>query len=202
MKHKILSILLFTVSFLSVNAANQSAASIIEKTVETIRSAPSLSANLAVITAKTVKGSITLAGDKFAFSSPEMSTWFDGTTLWSYSADTQEVNLSNPTNEELQEINPFAFIKSARSDYKPRLLYSDAKQDKIELTPKVKRVNLKKIEVTINKTSKLPTLIVLYLKNSTIKIQITNTKIGKRLSSAAFQFNKAMFPKAEIIDLR
>lgn len=202
MKHNILSILLFTVSFLAVNAANQSAASIIEKTVETIRSAPSLSANLAVITAKTIKGSITLAGDKFAFSSPEMSTWFDGTTLWSYSADTQEVNLSNPTNEELQEINPFAFIKSARSDYKPRLLSSDAKQDKIELTPKVKRADLKKIEVTINKTSKLPTLIVLYLKNSTIKIQITNAKIGKRLSGAAFQFNKAMFPKAEIIDLR
>lgn len=193
MKHKIISLLLFTVSFLSVNAANQSAASIIEKTVETIRSAPSLSANLAVITAKTVKGSITLAGDKFAFSSPEMSTWFDGTTLWSYSADTQEVNLSNPTNEELQEINPFAFIKSARSDYKPRLLSSDAKQDKIELTPKVKKANLKKIEVTINKTSKLPTLIVLYLKNSTIKIQITNAKIGKDFPARHFNSIKHCF---------
>lgn len=202
MKHRILSLLIFALSLLSVNAANPSASSIIEKTVETIRSAPSLHANLAVITAKTVKGGITLAGDRFAFSSPEMSTWFDGTTLWSYSADTKEVNLSNPTEGELQEINPFAFIKSARSDYKPRLLSSDTKQDKIELTPKVKKSDLKKIEVTVNKASHLPSLIVLYLKNSTIKIQITNAKIGKRLSNTAFQFNKALFPNAEIIDLR
>ncbi len=203
MKRSFLTYLFLLFALSPLFGATPTAASIIEKTVETIRSAPSLSAKLSVVShGKTVNGNMTLSGDRFAFSSPEMSTWFNGTTLWTYSADTNEVNLTDPTEDELQEVNPFTFIKSARREYTPRLLHSDSNKYDIELSPKVKKSELKKIEVSISKTSNLPTAITLYLKNGNVKITITNAKTGKRLSNDAFTFNKSLFPNAEIVDLR
>lgn len=184
-------------------AATPSAAEILEDAVETVRSAPSISTNLSIITEnKSTKGSMVLAGDRFSFSAGQISVWFDGTTLWSYSANTNEVNVSEPTDEELQEINPFVFIKSARKDYKPRLVSSDDKTYLVELMPMSTAVQMKKIELRISKNTSLPTAINLYTPDASYKITLSNTAVGKPLPDISFQFDESLFPTAEIIDLR
>lgn len=47
-----------------------------------------------------------------------MTTWFDGRTQWSYLASSDEVNVSEPTPEELQGINPYAWLSLYKKDYK------------------------------------------------------------------------------------
>ena len=187
---------------LPIYAANPSATSIVEKVVETIRSAPSITTRLEVTShGETNKGSMTLSGDRFAFSSPQMSTWYDGNTLWSYSSATNEINISEPTQEELQEINPFTYIKAARTAYTPLLIASDASAYTIQLTPK-KKNEIEKIDIKVSKATNLPTYIKLFHKKGSIVITLSATKIGKQLLNSTFQFNRELFPDAEIVDLR
>ena len=51
-------------------------------------------------------GFLLLKGEKFYLNNGSIQSWYDGKTQWSYLADTEEVNISHPTQEELQGINP------------------------------------------------------------------------------------------------
>ena len=63
-------------------------------------------------------GSIRLKGDKFLLETEGVTTWFDGRTQWSYLASSDEVNVSEPTLEELQSINPYSWLSLYKQDYK------------------------------------------------------------------------------------
>ena len=71
----------------------------------------------------------------------------------------------------------------------------------VELTPKAKS-DVKKIVVTINKSSNLPSKIAVTSTSGDLVITLTATKIGKGLSDDTFRFKKANFPNAVIVDLR
>ena len=58
----------------------------------------------------TEKGTIVMKGEKFYLHSGQIQSWYDGKTQWSYVADTEEVNISHPTPEELQGINPYFIL--------------------------------------------------------------------------------------------
>ena len=54
---------------------------------------------------RTGNGTLLLKGNRFYLNSGGIQSWFDGTTQWSYLESSEEVNVSNPTPEELQTIN-------------------------------------------------------------------------------------------------
>lgn len=62
-----------------------------------------------------------LEGDKFTFRGDGVTTWFDGHTQWSYLSSADEVNVSEPTPEELQSINPYALLSLYEQGYKLKL---------------------------------------------------------------------------------
>ena len=59
-----------------------------------------------------------MKGDKFLLETEGVTTWFDGRTQWSYLASSDEVNVSEPTLEELQSINPYSWLSLYKQDYK------------------------------------------------------------------------------------
>ena len=63
------------------------------------------------------KGTIKLSGQKFNISLVDMTMWFNGSTLWTYVKENQEVNVTNPTDAEIAKINP-----STYSVYRDRLI--------------------------------------------------------------------------------
>ena len=62
-------------------------------------------------------GLLLLKGDKFYLNSGNIQSWYDGKTQWSYVADTEEVNISHPTQEELQGMNPYRFLMRYQTDF-------------------------------------------------------------------------------------
>lgn len=59
----------------------------------------------------TYVGTFALRGECFYLSMLSMEVAYDGQTLYVYSEDTQELTLSNPTQQELLETNPIILAK-------------------------------------------------------------------------------------------
>ena len=63
------------------------------------------------------EGTIQMKGDKFTLVTPEALTWFNGTTQWTYVERNDEVNVTNPTGEELQFTNPALLLNSYKKGF-------------------------------------------------------------------------------------
>ena len=153
-------------------------------------------------------GTIQMKGSKFYFSTPDKDSWFDGKTQWVYDKDSEEVNISEPSEEEVQMINPsviFDLYKKG-SNYKYTGEKKDIKQRnvyEIELTPNNKKGEIQKIILQVNKEDYMPvTFTIFYKKNLQNIIYINSYKTKQTLPDANFVFDKKKYPDVEIIDLR
>lgn len=152
-------------------------------------------------------GKISMKGDKFKMDIPGITTWFNGKTQWVYIKDSNEVNISNPSDEELQDITPSALFNLYENNY--QLSYNGEKRVngkkivEIELVPVQKRSEIKRIVVQIDKATDLLTSIKIINKSqfeNELTIKKMQTKIN--ISDETFVFNGKNYPKVEVIDLR
>ncbi len=181
-----------------------SAESILQSAAEKYRKAQSLSASFIIeANGNKTDGSIIVAKDMFRLSMPQMSIWYNGRTQWTYSPATQEVSITEPSAEELQQINPFTIVSSFRQSYKSTLLKSSAGTHKVSLVPINNDGAIKSITLSIDaKTSYPKEINITTDSNSTVKIIVSNVTSGKKLPLSRFTFNPKEYPDAEVIDLR
>ena len=143
----------------------------------------------------------------FTMQTPDMITWFDGTTQWSFVERNEEVNVSTPTGEELQATNPTLLLRSYEkgftAKYKGESTSPSGKAaHDIELVPK-KKSDIVRVELQIEKFSGLPASIAVFSKNGiSSTIRISKMKTGVNQPDSYFVFNEKDYPDAEIIDLR
>ena len=153
-------------------------------------------------------GTIQMKGNKFFLSTPDADSWFDGKTQWVYDKDGEEINITEPSEEEVQMINPsvifdlykkgsnYRFVGEKR-DIKQRNVYE------IELTPNNKKGDIQRIILQINKEDYMPvTFTIFYKKNLQNIIYINSYKTKQTLPDSNFVFDKKKYPDVEIIDLR
>ena len=110
------------------------------------------------------------------------------------------MNVSNPTEAELQAINPYNFINIYKKGFK---LSSKAVGSfyEVHLMPTDKNRNIEEMYIIVDQKTYHPTHVKMRRKGKWSVILISGLK-ATQLSDAAFQFNAKDFPKAEIIDLR
>lgn len=153
------------------------------------------------------EGEIQIKGNKFTLKTPDMQTWFDGKTQWTYVLRTGEVNVSDPDGEELQYMNPALLLrdhkKNFKSEYKGESTSPNGKSAyDIALVPK-KKGSVSQVDLQIEKLTNLPaTITVLSKDGMTSTVRITGLTKGLNLEDSFFVFNAADFPEAEVIDLR
>ena len=153
----------------------------------------------------TESGSLLMKGEKFCLHSGNVQSWYDGQTQWSYVADTEEVNISHPTPEELQGINPYHILLNYRNGFQARYNGTSTRGGKqgheIVLTPREKG-NRNIVTLFISRDYR-----PLYLKveqdgQTVSEVSITSYRTNQQLDDKAFRFNKSLYPNAEVIDLR
>lgn len=206
---------LITLLLLATTIANaQNARSILDKASEAYNKAGGITASFTLDTKDTkakntysYDGKASMKGNKFKLEIPDGITWFDGNNQWVYIKDTDEVNVTNPTGEELQNISPSAIFSLYKNGFK--LAYKGEKIVKgksvyvVELTPEKKKAEIIKITVTIDKTSNLFTSITVVNKTGLENtLSINRMQTGVSLSDATFAFNKKNYPGVDVIDLR
>ena len=150
-------------------------------------------------------GVLLLKGEKFYLSNGTIESWYDGETQWSYVADTEEVNVSNPTPEELQGINPYLILMRYKSDfnysYKGELTKNGVKGHEVILRPK-QSGGMDLIRVFISKAHQPLAMKVEQNGKTVSEINVTSFRTDQRLEDGMFRFNRSLYPNAEIIDLR
>lgn len=155
--------------------------------------------------AGTEQGFLLLKGEKFYLNSGGIQSWYDGKTQWSYVADTEEVNISHPTREELQAINPYLILMRYKTDfdynYKGTQTRNGVKGHEIVLTPKHSG-NREVIRVFISHSHQPLAIKVEQDGRTMSEINVIKYQINQKLEDGMFRFNKSLYPNAEIIDMR
>ena len=107
-----LFLLLFAVAALFAQQSNNQAVKLLDKASYAFTSAGGVKIGFSISAPSgSLSGTLKLKNSKFYLSTPQMEVWFNGKTQWSYVKANEEVNVSNPDADELQHINPYAFLK-------------------------------------------------------------------------------------------
>lgn len=153
-------------------------------------------------------GSIRLKGDKFLLETEGVTTWFDGRTQWSYLASSDEVNVSEPTPEELQSINPYSWLSLYKQDYKLKVAKTGNASDdtayKVVMNATKRSQDMQCIILYIEKGSFRPLKLSMVQRDSkdAAVVFINSYQTGKNYDDSLFVFDRKAYPTAELVDLR
>lgn len=193
---------------LPARAQQPDAKNILDRTAETFKNAGGVKI---AFTAQTPEGSSTgvirLKGDKFLLETDGVTTWFDGHTQWSYLASGDEVNVSEPTAEELQSINPYALLSLYKQGYNLKLGKADnprfSSLYKVVLTATGRKQDLQCIILYVTKDTYRPERVSMVQRGGdTAVIVVDSYQTGEDYPDTLFVFDKKAHPTAEVIDLR
>ena len=149
-------------------------------------------------------GTILTISPKYHVALPEVEVWYNGKDLFTYNKNTEETTVVNPTPEELAESNPLAYVTSAPANY--NVSFSTVKKGGsyvLELTPKKKGAEIKRITLTVRQTDYVPQKIVIEPKSGNpVTADINSFKTGVAVNNSDFEYPKMKYPKVELIDLR
>ncbi|KAA6346677.1 hypothetical protein EZS27_005814 [termite gut metagenome] len=155
-----------------------------------------------------IKGSIRLKGELFLLKTEDTVIWFDGKTQWSYWVEMEEVNVTNPTTEELQSINPYALLSAYQTGFEcekgGETSFQGKPVDEVLLTETANnRHEILRARLYITKeTHQLAFIAIEQPGGSCSEITVTGYRTKMMYEDALFRFNRKEYPNAEIIDLR
>ena len=180
----------------------ESAKRILDKAAASVSNPGGVQAHFQMISKQfgTTSGEIAVKGNKFHATTPDATIWFDGKTQWTYMKGNDEVNISNPTEAQLQAINPYNFINIYKKGFKLSAKEVNNSYE-VRLVPTKKEMKIQEMYIIVDKSSYHPTHVKMKQKDKWSTIIISQLKTAT-LSDGLFQFNSKDFPKAEIIDLR
>lgn len=208
MKRLIISVFIAFLAMASVSqpvSAAETADALLRKSAAAINGAGGLSASFTLnYGQQKVSGTLQSSGRKFALLTSSTSTWYDGKSMWTYNAKSNETTIMTPTSQELAEANPLSIVGSYASSFTAAFAKSQTTGSKtIVLTPKSKQTGYKSVHVTIPDGQPYPTkLIVIPSSGQKMTVSITKVKTGEKLPESTFIYPKSKYPKSEIVDLR
>lgn len=198
---KVAVMALFTMHCSLFTATAQTAKSVLDKAAANVSAKEGIRANFKMTGSHgNTSGQIAVKGRKFYATTPMATIWFDGKTQWTYMKNNDEVNISNPTEAQLQAINPYNFINLYKKGYNYTLNKS-GNDYVVHLTATNANAKIKEMFISINKNSYNPTQVKLLQGKKWTIFDITDLK-KQAVADSQFRFNSKDFPSAEVIDLR
>lgn len=152
------------------------------------------------------KGKITVKGDMYKLELEEQVVINNGTTVWTYLPDVNEVNIDNYDPDE-DEITPSKIYDAYKDGYKYIYMGDETKEGEmthvIDLVPNDLDAQFFKIKLFISKKDLLLKGWMMFEKSGNqyiYAIRDFDSKVS--VKDSAFEFDAANYPGVEIIDLR
>ena len=104
-----------------------------------------------------------------------MEAAYDGKTLYMYNAELEELTLSNPTEQELLEANPFLYAKALMDvcNVTERAI-NNGEQTLVTLTPKDQTIGIKRFTLKIKNNNLMPLQVEIKEGKQTTTLKLTN----------------------------
>lgn len=120
-------------------------------------------------------GTITMQGKCFTLTMFGMEAAYDGKTLYMYNAELDELTLSNPTEQELLEANPFLYAKALMDvcNVTERAI-NNGEQTLVTLTPKDQTIGIKRFTLKIKNSNLMPLQVEIKEGKQTTTLKLTN----------------------------
>lgn len=193
---------------------DEAALKIMEKTVEAVEAAGEISVDFSAAyfnqpdSPDELKGNICVSGKKLYVDSDRAMYWYDGETLWTYIKTNEEVNVSTPTEQEQQSINPYFFIHLYKEGYELVLDGEQTLRGKVCYTLKMtstdeEKTKIRSMLVDVDEKTWLP--VCVRFKNAAgtwIRISILECRMHQKFDDSLFKFDASKYPDLDIIDLK
>jgi len=206
--------LLIIVTLSSQAQGDAKAKAVLDAVSAKVKSLKSLKANFSItITGakgskpQSKKGTVSMKGNKYYITLSGQEIYCDTKTIWTYMKENNEVQITSFDPNE----NSFTPSKLFTNFYDKEYSYKYAgektvggkKMDMIELTPTNKTKQYSKVELMVDKASSVVAGGKMYEKNGNIySYTVSNYTPNPNLTDNMFVFNKAKYPKVEVVDLR
>ena len=152
---------------------------------------------------ETHEGQAWMKGNKYKLNLMDVENYYDGTHIFTYMPEVQEVNIKNPNDDEEEFLNPTTLFDIHNQGFSQKLMGTTNGIAYIELYPKEKK-NFEKIGIWLNSaTSSIQKVTSFGKDGNNVTITIKNIKqLNPAPSDAFFTFDKAKHPEVEVIDMR
>ncbi len=209
---KKLFLFLFLISCSPILLFAQNATELLDRTLDRIKTMDSLRIEFtsSVIedgqTMGQTSGAMNISGRKFALRSADMLVWFDGRQLYAMQPGAQEVNLTEPTAQELQALNPYTILQMYKHGFKAKMktgkMLNGKQGYRITLTATNANTKIREMFVEVDKQYNLTRVSLKQGGDQWTRIVVNSINGGQKFAEADFTFPSKDFPKAEVIDLR
>lgn len=141
------------------------------------------------------KGNTSLKGDLYVVNFLGITTIFDGKKMYSINTEDEEINISDPDEDEITPAQFFSFYKEGFYFEMEKIATSDGRKLQfVKLTPMDSDSEFDHVLLGIDSKTKHIQKIIQKGKNGTdYTISITKFKTNIELSDKLFQFNKAKY---------
>jgi len=200
--------------FMTLSASAQNVGTILDRAITAFDNSNGMKASFAMQIQyaqqngmESFEGVMDMKGNRFAFQTPDLQMWFDGVTQWSYVLPSGEVNVSNPSEKELQSTNPSIILRNYKkqfnAEYKGESTTKNGKSAyDVVLIPKEKS-DITRIELQIEKNTYMQSAIKVTAKDgTTFAIRFNDIKTNVNQPDDLFAFKESNYPNVEVIDLR
>lgn len=150
-------------------------------------------------------GTATLNQDSFIVDIPDARAWFNGKTQWVLVKDLNEVNISNPSGNDLLAVTPSVVFGLYKQGF--NIKFADKQRANsnqvIELESKDKKSEIQKIIIEIsNQTKRIQSIRLFDLNDIENELTLNSYEVLKNFDVASFTFNPKQYEDVEIVDLR
>ncbi len=155
------------------------------------------------------EGRFFLKADKYIVKTETMEVYFDGTTLWNYLSDVNEVNISHPGDSYQEEQffdNPIRLFSIYKDDFFYTFIGEDIRDSKpvniVDLYPRNLDTGFSRIRLILEKDNAMLYSAQIFGKDGVhYVLKISGLKTNP-LEDAVFRFDVSKHPGIEVIDLR
>lgn len=186
-------------------ALAQTAGEVLQQVIDTYNDSKGITADYTMTYDRnTDHGTIAMEGNKFRILSTDLKCWYDGKTQWAYSSMTEEVNITEPTQEELQMSNPYAAIVAFKNSSDVSMVTTQQGNYMLSLIPQTADSDVRLIQLFVGTTSyQIEKAVFVMADNSQYTVVVENYTTGKKFDKNTFKYDPKQVPTgAQVVDLR
>lgn len=154
---------------------------------------------------ESTNGTLLVSGDKYHLNIAGQEVISDGTTLWTYLADSEEVQINEVSEEE--GFSPSKLLSSYNADYKAQLEKDITKDGvsfyQLKLKPKDNNSNFDYVILIVNKELLQLSEFSMYdFDGNNFSYEIKQFVSNSSIPEGIFTFDPSKYPEVEVIDMR